>query len=50
MSQLTPEEEQKILATPPKGTFALMLLVGALIFAGWAYMFFYMFIEHGPVK
>ena len=26
MSQLTPEEEEKILASPPKGTFALMLL------------------------
>ena len=50
MSQLTPEEEEKILASPPKGTFALMLLVGALIFAGWAYMFFFMFLEHGPVK
>jgi len=50
MSQLTPEEEKKILDSPPKGTFALMLLVGALIFAGWAYMFFYMFLEHGPVN
>ena len=50
MSQLTPEEEKKILATPPVGTFALMLLVGALIFAGWVYMFFYMFLEHGPVS
>ncbi|MEA3242645.1 MAG: hypothetical protein U9Q19_04295 [Pseudomonadota bacterium] len=50
MSQLTPEEEQKILDSPPMGTFALMLLVGALIFAGWAYMFFFMFLEHGPVS
>ena len=49
MSQLSPEEEKRILASPPKGTFALMLLVGALIFAGWAYMFFNMFLEHGPV-
>jgi hypothetical protein len=28
----------------------LMLLVGALIFAGWAFMFFGMFLEHGPVN
>ena len=50
MSQLTPEEEQKIINSPPKGTFALMLLVGVLMFAGWAYMFFGMFLEHGPVR
>ena len=50
MNQLTPEEEQKILNSPPTGTFALMLLVGALILAGWAYMFFSMFLEHGPVN
>ena len=50
MSQLSPEEEQKILNSPPKGTFALMLLVGVLMFAGWAYMFFGMFLEHGPIN
>jgi len=50
MSQLTPEEEQKILNSAPTGTFALMLLVGALLLAGWAYMFFFMFLEHGPVN
>lgn len=49
MSQLTPEEEQKILDSSPTGTFAL-LLVGALIFAGWAYMFLFMFLENGPVS
>ena len=50
MSQLTPEEEQKILASAPKGTFAPMLLVGALIFAGWAYLFFFKYLDHGPVS
>ncbi len=50
MSQLTPEEEQKILDSPPVGTFVLMLLVGALIFAGWAWMFFGMFLENGPIN
>jgi hypothetical protein len=50
MNQLSPEEEQKILASPPVGTFALMLLVGVLIFAGWVYMFFGMFLENGPVN
>ena len=50
MNQLTPEEEQKILNSAPVGTLVLMLLVGALIFAGWAFMFFGMFLEHGPVN
>lgn len=50
MSQLPPEEEQKILASPPVGTFALLLLVGVLLLAGWAFMFFGMFLQHGPVN
>jgi hypothetical protein len=50
MSQLTPEEEQKILNSAPIGTFALMLLLGVLLLAGWAYMFLFMFLEHGPVN
>ena len=50
MNQLTPEEEKKILDSPPIGTFALMLLIGALIFAGWAWMFFGMFLENGPIN
>jgi hypothetical protein len=49
MSQLTPEEKAK-LAGLPRGTFALMLLLGALLFAGWAVMFFARFLEHGPVS
>ena len=50
MSRLTTEEKQEILKTPPKGTFALMLLVGALLLGGWLFMFFSMFLEHGPVN
>lgn len=50
MNKPTPDEEQRILNSPPTGTFALMLLVGALIVAGWAYMFFFMFLEHGAVS
>ena len=50
MNQISPEEEQKILDSPPVGTFALMVLVGALIFIGWVYMFFGIFLEHGPVN
>ncbi len=50
MSQLTPEEEDEILKSAPRGTFALLLLLAVLLLAGWAYMFFFMFIENGPVS
>jgi hypothetical protein len=50
VNQPSPEEEQKILDRLPWGTFALMLLVGALLFAGWAFMFFEMFLPNGPVN
>ncbi len=33
----------------PKGTFALMFLLGILMAAGWAGMYFYLFLAHGPV-
>ena len=49
MNNLSRKKEKK-LAGLPKGTFALMLLLGALLFAGWAFMFFARFIEHGPVS
>ncbi len=50
MSQLTPEEEQAILHSKPVGTFALLLVFAALMLAGWGFMFFYMFLQHGPVN
>jgi hypothetical protein len=50
MNSLTPEEEKKILESSPKGTFALMLLLAAFMAAGWAYMYFSMFLKHGPVS
>jgi hypothetical protein len=50
MNQLTPEEERERIKGAPLGTFALMLLVGALLFGGWAFLFFYRFMQHGPVN
>ncbi len=49
MSSLSPEEQEAV-KDAPKGTFALMILVAAAMAAGWAYMFFFMFIQHGPVN
>lgn len=50
MSELTPEEEKKILDSPATGTFALMMVMFVVFVIGWAAMFFGMFLEHGPVK
>ena len=50
MSQLTPEEEEKILHSSPKGTYALLLVFALLFAAGWAFLFFARFLAHGPVS
>ncbi len=50
MSQPTPEEEHAVRHGKPVGTFALLLLFAAVMLAGWGYMFFYMFLQHGPVN
>ncbi|MEN8130004.1 MAG: hypothetical protein ABFS45_07370 [Pseudomonadota bacterium] len=50
MNQLSPEEEKKILEMPPKGTWALMLLLAAALLGGWLWMYFGMFLAHGPVN
>lgn len=49
MSNLTPAEEEAI-KDAPKGTYALMLVLAAALAAGWAFMFFFMFLKHGPVS
>ncbi len=49
MSSLSQEEQQAI-KDAPKGTFALMLLLAVLLGGGWIYMFFFMFLQHGPVS
>lgn len=49
MSNLSAEQKEAI-KDAPKGTFALMLLLAALLALGWVYMFFFMFLEHGPVN
>jgi hypothetical protein len=49
MSNLSAEEQQAI-KDAPKGTFALMMLLAVAMVAGWAFMFFFMFLQHGPVS
>ena len=43
-------EQQEAIKDAPKGTFALMLLLAVLMAAGWVFMFFFMFLQHGPVR
>jgi hypothetical protein len=50
MSSLSPEEQEKILHAKPKGTFALLLVFAVLFMGGFLYMYFYMFLLHGPVN
>ena len=50
MSELTPEEEKRILEAPPKGTWALMLLLALSLLAGWLLMYFGRFLSHGPIS
>ena len=46
---LSEEEEKRILAMAPKGTWALLLVLAAFMFGTWALLFFGMFMGHGPV-
>jgi hypothetical protein len=43
-------EERARLADAPRGTYFLMLLVGLLLFAGWALLYFGRFLGAGPVR
>ena len=49
MSELSPEERERILHGKPWGTLVLMLLLLGSFLAGWGYMYFYMFLEQGPL-
>ena len=49
MHGLSEEEEKRILAMAPKGTWALLLVLAALMFGAWALLFFGVFMGHGPV-
>ncbi len=50
MPQLTEEQEKEILAMAPKGTWALLLIFGAISTLAWLYFFFGLFMSHGPVN
>lgn len=43
-------EVKENLSQAPRGTFALMLIVAVLLFAGWAGLYFGRFLAAGPVR
>ena len=47
MSDLSEEERKKILESPPVGTWALMLIVGASMVIGWLLLYYGVFIPRG---
>ena len=49
MSALSDEDQRRILEAPPRGTYALILVVGIAMLVSWLYMFFGLFMSHGPV-
>jgi hypothetical protein len=50
VSKLSRKEEQKILASPPKGTFALMLAFAILFLVCWLLFYFGRYMVLGPAS
>jgi hypothetical protein len=50
MPEMSEEEQQRILHSLPKGTFALMLVYGLIMAVGWLALYFGRFLAHGPVS
>ena len=43
-------DEQARLSDAPKGSYALMIVVAALLFVGWAILYFGRFLANGAVR
>lgn len=49
MTQLSEEEREKIIKSPPVGTWALMLMVGAGMVAAWLFLYYGVFLPRGAI-
>ncbi|MCB1792089.1 MAG: hypothetical protein KDJ27_03035 [Gammaproteobacteria bacterium] len=49
MNGFSSDEERQILEAPPRGTWAIILVIGVAMLLGWLYFFFGLFMSHGPV-
>lgn len=50
MDQISEEERQRILESPPVGTFALMATVIVGMVIGWLFLYFGVFIPRGIIN
>ncbi len=50
MTDLSEEERKKILESPPKGTWALMLLVSGSMVIGWLFLYYGVFLPRGVIN
>ena len=50
MNGLTEEQQRQILESPPRGTWAVILVIGIGMLLAWLYFFFGLFMSHGPVN
>jgi hypothetical protein len=50
MAELSEDEQRRILESPPKGTWAVILVIGIAMLLSWLYFFFGLFMSHGPVS
>jgi hypothetical protein len=50
MTPLSEQEQKRILEEPPRGTWAIILVIGIGMLAAWLYFFFGIYMSHGPVN
>lgn len=50
MTDPSNDDEKKILESSPKGTLTLLIIFAIASIIGWLYMYFGMFLTHGPVN
>lgn len=50
MEELSEEEKRRILESPPRGTWAILLVFGVLFLAAWLLMYFGVFMPRGLVS
>jgi hypothetical protein len=50
MDQMTEKERQRILESPPVGTWMLMLTVGAGMVVAWLFLYYGVFLPRGSIN
>jgi hypothetical protein len=49
MAPLSEDEQRRIIESPPKGTFAIIMVYAVIMAAAWLALYFGRFLAHGPV-